>query len=77
MLVPADSQIESAVDSLKQLTQDRPSLVAAQSQELHEALGAQSEDFIKGYNLGLQTARVILATSPELILHGVKADSLL
>lgn len=65
-VIPAAMIIESAVDSLKNLKVDDPVLVD-QAKELHEAVGDTSDDFIKGYNLGLEVARLMIQTSPALL----------
>jgi hypothetical protein len=74
-LAPAAMFIESAADSLK--TAD-PMMLQAQTKEL-ETFGYTSdwESLVDGYNLGLQTARMILAGSPQLILKGIKPESIL
>lgn len=61
MISPAAMFIEAAVDSLKELKTSGNWIIAAQRKELHEAMGDQSPDFQAGYELGLQTARVLLA----------------
>jgi hypothetical protein len=62
MIIPADSTIEEAVDSLKQLNQ---SIRDEQRRQLRAALGIRaSEEFENGYELGLQTARMLVANGP-------------
>lgn len=66
--------IESAQDMLKTLdkwTRDD------QKKELKFAVAGASDDFAAGYELGLQTARAILAGSPALVLKGVKPSDVL
>ena len=78
MVSPAVMFIETAADSLK----DRqPWLVASQLSELQsfgderaEEIGATglTDDFKKGYELGLQTARVLLMGMPAAVLNKVE-----
>jgi hypothetical protein len=84
MLSPSVMFIESAVDSFKDPKFDQ--LKASQQKELTsfgdyraQQLGATglSDDFRKGYELGLSTARVILAGSAALALKGVKPSDVL
>lgn len=77
MIAPAVMWIESAADSLK----SAPDFIRdSQMKELTsfgdaraKQIGASgvSDDFKKGYELGLQTARTVLATSATLIMKGV------
>lgn len=70
MLAPAVMFIESAIDSMKHVT---PFISAAQVHELAElgddqvkALGVtNTDDFAIGYELGLQTMRVLIAGTPD------------
>jgi hypothetical protein len=75
--------IESAVDSFKDLPQW---IRDSQQEELTsfgdvraQRLGATglSDDFRKGYELGLNTARTVIAMSGALRLKGVKASDVL
>jgi hypothetical protein len=84
MQTPAVMFIESAVDSFKDPKYDK--LKASQQQELTsfgdyraQQLGATglSNDFRKGYELGLSTARVILAGSAALVLKGITPSDVL
>lgn len=74
MLVPAAMNIETAIDSMKHLPEW---MRVDQRKELYSALGEKSEDFQQGYELGLATARVILAGSVRLALNGVKPEDVL
>jgi hypothetical protein len=83
MQSPAVMFIESAVDMLKTVPEW---MRQSQLKELHsfgdaraQRLGASgvSVDFQKGYELGLQTARVIIMTSPAVMLKGVKPEDVL
>lgn len=65
MVIPAASFIEMAQDSLKRVDEAHE---ARQIAELRCALGQQNSDIEKGYLLGLQTARVILAGNPAAVL---------
>lgn len=58
MIVPAAEFIEIAVDQVKQLPKAQ---LAGQLEELGDALGqGTSPDLRLGYQIGLQTARVVL-----------------
>lgn len=48
-----------------------------QIKELKSAIPDASEDFQKGYELGLAVARVVLAGSAELMLKGVDPKEIL
>ena len=78
MLSPAAMMIEAAADALPNVKQ---SMRDSQQRELSsfgdvraQKLGASglSDDFRKGYELGLQTARTVLAGSPLLALSNIK-----
>ena len=58
--VPAAMFIESAKDLLDDASVITPDERADQLHELNFALGQQSADFARGYELGLQTARFML-----------------
>jgi hypothetical protein len=76
MLEPAAMFIESAIDMLKDGSV--PDVVrATQVKELQFATGNHDPRFAQGYELGLQTARVILAGSVALALKGVKPGDVL
>lgn len=83
MLSPSVMMIEAAVDSFKDLPDW---LRESQQKELTsfgdyraQRLGATglSGDFRKGYELGLNTARTVLAMSAALVLKGVKPADVL
>lgn len=83
MLAPSAMFIESAADSLPSV----PDFIrVSQLKELSsfgaeraKRLGASglSDDFVLGYQLGLATARAILATSGALAVKGVDPRQLL
>ena len=83
MLSPAVMFIESAADSLK----DTPEwLRESQQKELTsfgdsraQQIGASglSDDFRKGYELGLQTARSVIAVSAVLVAGAVNPSDVL
>jgi hypothetical protein len=82
-LAPSVMFIEMAQDSLHNAD---PRMLASQEAELKsfgdvraQEIGAKgiSSDLRIGYMLGLQTARMILASSPALILKGVKPEDVL
>lgn len=69
MNVPPAGLIEAARDALGRLSEGQK---ADQRRELVFALAGPSEEFIAGYQLGLQTMRVMIAE----LMPGAKADSL-
>lgn len=69
MNVPPAGLIEAARDALERLSEGQK---ADQRRELVFALGGPSEEFIAGYQLGLQTMRVMIAE----LMPGAKADGL-
>jgi hypothetical protein len=71
MQIPAAGFIEIAVDQLKKIPESQ---IQAQLAELHEVHGSSLDT---GYNLGLQVARVMLASNTELALKGINPDDLL
>ena len=85
MIVPAAMNIESAVDSFKTV----PEWVAKdQLKELHSAIGADTAkrmgiqypltlEFAAGYQLGIQTARAIIAGSVEVLTKGADPQNIL
>lgn len=73
MIIPAAMFIESAVDRVVDLD---PAQEIDQYNELHEAMGdstlaklsaasPMSEDFARGYKLGLETMRVLFEMTPD------------
>lgn len=68
MIVPNAEMIEAAND---QLTKMDVGQLAHQRVELVNAVGAVGHDFMLGYELGLQTARVFLEGYPAALPHGV------
>lgn len=83
MQIPAAMFIESAADALQKLN---PAARLDQQRELQsfgaaraQALGASglSADLALGYELGLQTARTVLAGSAVLIMKGVDPKEVL
>lgn len=85
MIIPAAMNIEAAVDSMATVAAE---MKADQTKELVAAMGAQttkklgvrfppSGTFITGYQLGLQTARMLLAGSVELATKGVNPEDVL
>lgn len=83
MQIPAVMFIEAAAEGLGRLTtfvqQDQQRELTCFGDERAQELGASglSSDFRKGYELGIQTARVIIAGSVALVLKGVKPDDVL
>lgn len=74
MVTPAAMFIESATAELKALN---PQQVLDQCKELHAATGIANPQFADGYNLGIQTVRVMLLQNPEIILKGVNPNHVL
>lgn len=74
MVVPAAMDIEMAVDSLPKIDER---VLADQARELHCAVGDTTPDFVGGYQLGIQTARLMLAGSAELAMHGADPKNVL
>ena len=68
MEIPSAMMIESAAEELNDVTQ--PNL-DAQRKELESAMGDQPDEFQAGYELGLQTARVMLQGDPKAVAAGV------
>lgn len=73
MIIPAAMFIESAVDRVVRLSAEQRD---AQRKELHVAMGDPTlvqlgasvpmhEDFVAGYQLGLETMRVLILTTPN------------
>ena len=83
MLSPAAMFIESAVDNFKTvpewLRKSQLSELQSFGDKRAQDFGASglSDDFKKGYELGLQTARVIIAGSAALVLKGVNPQDVL
>jgi hypothetical protein len=82
-LSPAVMFIESAIDSLKSADSQ---MLASQAKELNSLGDARAQqvgasgitpDLLAGYQIGLQTARMVLCGSPLLVLKGVKPEDLL
>lgn len=73
MLIPAAMFIEEAVDQLKAIrASGTTAALNDQRKELEEATGDYAgSEFSQGYELGLQTARVILMQSPKAVAAGV------
>jgi|FreactTroBogLake_1042271.scaffolds.fasta_scaffold02908_1 hypothetical protein len=83
MQIPAAMFIESAVDSVKAITDFQR---RAQLSELHEVgdqalkgMGASgiNDDVAAGYLLGLQTARVMIMTNAKIQLAGLVPGDIL
>jgi hypothetical protein len=76
--IPAAMQIESAIDGFKYLPQNVRTDETTELLEVGERavceIGASglSGDLIIGYLLGLETARVMLASTPQAVEAGVK-----
>lgn len=83
MISPSVMMIEAAVDSFKSLPQwlreSQQNELTSFGDDRAKQLGATglSDDFRKGYELGLNTARTVLATSVTLELKEVEASDVL
>jgi hypothetical protein len=83
MVIPAAMNIEMAADSLKTVTAlvklDQLSELKSFGDTRAQDIGASglSEDFKRGYELGLQVARVMIAGSVEVVLKGVNPEHVL
>ena len=86
MLAPAVMFIEQAIDTMKSPDYMPQWLQESQRKELNslgparaQKAGASglTDDFRVGYELGLATARTILAESPLLALNGIKPGDVL
>jgi hypothetical protein len=73
MIVPPAMTIEAAIDQLK--SQDAFAghewVLPAQRKELSSVVPSASDDFKAGYELGIQTSRVLLSGMPSAVLHDV------
>lgn len=74
MQIPPAGIIEMADDDLKNVTFEQK---AKQLAEMGTATGIREGMFQQGYQLGLQTARVMLRQSTQLQLKGIKPEDLL
>ena len=85
MIVPAAMNIESAVDMLKDVpaevkTDQRLELISAIGADTATKLGITypvPKEFLVGYELGLQVARVMLLGSAALAIKGVDPKDVL
>ena len=73
MIAPAAMMIESAIDQLKSSTAflGHEWVLPAQQKELALAVPQASSDFKAGYELGIQTARVLLSGMPAAVINKV------
>lgn len=76
MQIPAAGFIEAAHEMLKNGTIPAPQLLA-QADEMRAATGVLSGMFMDGYQLGLATARVMIATNVALLRSGVNPEDVL
>lgn len=74
MLSPAAEFIEMAKDAIPTIPDW---LRLSQQKELHVATGRSDAAFCSGYELGLQTARVIIAMSVTVQLAKIKPENIL
>jgi hypothetical protein len=73
MQAPAAMMIETAIDELKSPATfaGHEWVLPAQQKELESAVPSASADFKAGYELGVQTARVLLAEIPAAVMNKV------
>lgn len=73
MIAPATMFIETAIDELKspETFAGQEWVLQAQRKELECAVPNVSDDFRAGYELGVQTARVLLAGMPAAVFNKV------
>jgi hypothetical protein len=76
MQYPSAMFIESAQDMLKDGAVSEEGR-AIQIKEYQSATGNQNPDCAAAYELGLQTARVMLAGSPKLFMNGIDPKDVL
>ena len=69
--IPAAMFIESATDMIKDGSVPND-VIEKQTKELKFALGIDDASFEKGYNLGLQVARVLLLGNPKAVQNGIE-----
>lgn len=69
MIIPAAEFIEAARDQIAKVSSGD---LLDQRLELRAACSYAPEQFQRGYELGLQTARVMLETMPAAVAAGVK-----
>jgi hypothetical protein len=74
MTAPAAMMIEIAMDQLKSPTAfaGHEWLLPAQQKELLSAVPNASDDFKAGYELGMQSARVLLSGMPAAVFNKVE-----
>lgn len=86
MLSPAVMFIESAIDLMKKpdympdwlrQSQRKELLGIGDSRAIRAGATGLTGDFLAGYELGLATARVVLAGSPALVLKGINPKDVL
>lgn len=73
MIAPAAMFIEAAADQLKSPNAfaGHEWLLESQRKELASAVPGASDEFRAGYELGVQTARVLLSGMPAAVLNKV------
>lgn len=71
---PPAEIIETALDDLKSSDTE---MRESQQSELHSATGKTSTDFARGYELGLQTARMMIARNVKIQANGIDPKTIL
>jgi hypothetical protein len=73
VIAPPAETIESAIDQLqsRSVFVGREWVILAQQNELRAAMPNVTAQFMAGYQLGIQTARVLLAGMPAAIANKV------
>jgi len=74
MQIPPAGLIEAAADQIDHLPIEQRS---KQGRELIVATGHDSLDFIAGYELGLETSRVMIAQNTAVVLAKLDPDQIL
>lgn len=73
MIAPSAMMIEMAIDQLKSANAfaEHEWVLPAQQKELSSVVLNASDDFKAGYELGVQTARVLLSGMPAAVFNKV------
>jgi hypothetical protein len=74
MIIPDAENIETALALLNTLPKN---VEEDQLKEFHEAVGNTSMNVDNAFLLGLQTARVMVASSTKLLMSGVNPEEVL
>jgi hypothetical protein len=74
MIAPSASFVEAAIDTLKDadFQAKHGAILAVQNREIRFALPHETEEFYRGYGLGLMVARVLLMGMVNAVKNGVE-----